>query len=132
MCPTVSLLTPSNSETASKPILGALPGGASSAAFWINEKGWITGNSENGETDPLIPGLPEVRAVLWKHGKIQDLGTLGGSSSFSQAVNNRGQVTGLALNRIPDPFSLLLTVPILPPVPDLPVECNRDTRLPLG
>ena len=85
--------------------LGALPGGASSAAFWINAKGWITGNSENGETDPLIPGLPEVRAVLWKRGKIQDLGTLGGSSSFSQAVNNRGQVTGLAQNGIPDPFS---------------------------
>ena len=85
--------------------LGTLPGGASSAAFWINAKGWITGNSENGKTDPLIPGLPEVRAVLWKHGKIQDLGTLGGSSSFSQAVNNRGQVTGLALNGIPDPFS---------------------------
>jgi probable HAF family extracellular repeat protein len=85
--------------------LGALPGGGSSAAFWINQKGWITGNSENGEMDPLIPGLPEVRAVLWKHGKIQDLGTLGGSSSFSQAVNNRGQVTGLALNGIADPFS---------------------------
>lgn len=85
--------------------LGTLPGGASSAAFWINEKRRITGNSENGETDPLIPGLPEVRAVLWKDGKIQDLGTLGGSSSFSQAINNRGQVTGLALSGIPDPFS---------------------------
>lgn len=85
--------------------LGTLPGGASSAAFWINSSGWITGNSENGETDPLIPGLPEVRAVLWKGGKIQDLGTLGGSSSFSQAINNRGQITGLALNGIPDPFS---------------------------
>ena len=85
--------------------LGMLPGGASSAAFWINAKGWITGNSENGETDPLIAGLPEVRAVLWKGGKIQDLGTLGGSSSFSQALNDRGQITGLALNGIPDPFS---------------------------
>jgi probable HAF family extracellular repeat protein len=85
--------------------LGVLPGGASSAAFWINEKGLITGNSENGETDPLIPGLPEVRAVLWNRGKIQDLGTLGGSSSFSQAINNRGQITGLALNGIPDSFS---------------------------
>ena len=85
--------------------LGTLPGGASSAAFWINAKGWITGNSENGETDPLIPGLPEVRAVLWKHGKINDLGTLGGSQSFAQAINDRGQITGLALNGIPDPFS---------------------------
>jgi probable HAF family extracellular repeat protein len=85
--------------------LGTLPGGASSAAFWINARGWITGNSQNGETDPLIPGLPEVRAVLWKHRKISDLGTLGGSESFSQAINDRGQITGLALNNVPDPFS---------------------------
>ena len=85
--------------------LGVLPGGASSAAFWITPNGLIAGNSQIGETDPLIPGLPELRAVIWKDGHIRDLGTLGGSSSFSQAVNNRGQVTGLALNGIPDPFS---------------------------
>src|SRR5579864_1890709 len=85
--------------------LGALPGGGSSAAFWINAKGWIAGNSENGETDPLITGLPEVRAVLWKDGQIHDLGTLGGSSSFSQAINNRGQITGLSLNNVPAQFS---------------------------
>jgi uncharacterized membrane protein len=85
--------------------LGALPGGASSAAFWINSSGLIAGNSQIGETDPLIPGLPELRAVIWKNGQIRDLGTLGGSSSFSQAVNDRGQVTGLALNGIPDPYS---------------------------
>jgi probable HAF family extracellular repeat protein len=85
--------------------LGVLPGGASSAAFWINSNGLIAGNSQNGETDPVIPGLPEIRAVIWKNGQIRDLGTLGGSASFSQAVNNRGQVTGLALNGIADPFS---------------------------
>src|SRR5208283_3947921 len=76
-----------------------------SAAFWINDHGWITGNSENGETDPLIPGLPQLRAVLWKNGKIRDLGTLGGSQSFALAINDRGQITGLALNDAPDPFS---------------------------
>jgi probable HAF family extracellular repeat protein len=85
--------------------LGTLPGGASSAAFWINSHGWITGNSQIGETDPLIPGLPELRAVVWKGGQIRDLGTLGGSSSFSQAINDQGQVTGLALNDVPDLFS---------------------------
>lgn len=85
--------------------LGALPGGASSAGFWINQSDWITGNSENGETDPLIPDLPEIRAVLWKDGNIHDLGTLGGSTSFSQAINDRGQITGLTLNDVPDPFS---------------------------
>jgi uncharacterized membrane protein len=85
--------------------LGTLPGGASSAAFWINSNGLIAGNSQNGQFDPVIPGLPELRAVIWKNGKIQDLGTLGGSSSFSQSVNDRGQVTGLALNGISDSFS---------------------------
>ena len=92
-------------QNGGKTDLGALPGGASSAAFWINSNGLIAGNSQNGEFDPVIPGLPELRAVIWKNGKIRDLGTLGGSSSFSQAVNDRGQVTGLALNDMPDPFS---------------------------
>jgi probable HAF family extracellular repeat protein len=85
--------------------LGTLPGGASSAAFWINSKGWIAGNSENGETDPLIPGLPEIRAVLWENGTIRDLGTLGGNTSFAQAINDLGQIMGLALNATPDPYS---------------------------
>jgi probable HAF family extracellular repeat protein len=85
--------------------LGVLPGGASSAAFSINSRGLIVGNSQNGEIDPFVPGLPELRAVLWEQGKITDLGTLGGNESFAEAVNNRGQITGLALNAVPDPFS---------------------------
>lgn len=85
--------------------LGALADGGSSAAFWINSAGWITGNSENGQTDPANLDLPELRAVLWKDGQIRDLGTLGGSTSFSQAINDHGQITGIALNDVPDPFS---------------------------
>jgi len=92
-------------QNGEKTDLGTLSGGASSAAFWINSNGLIAGNSQNGQFDPVIAGLPELRAVTWKNGKIQDLGTLGGSSSFSQSVNDRGQVTGLALNGISDPFS---------------------------
>ena len=84
--------------------LGALPGVNSSIPFWINDRGWTTGMSENGVTDPLT-GFPETDAVLWRNGQIINLGTLGGNVSAANAVNNRGQVVGGALNTIPDPFS---------------------------
>ncbi len=88
--------------------LGTLVAGWSSNAFWISGNGLIAGNSQNGEIDPLIPGFPEFRAVLWQKGGITDLGTLeGGYESLAGAVNNRGQVAGAALNTIPDPFCLL-------------------------
>jgi probable HAF family extracellular repeat protein len=102
--------------------LGVLPGGASSAAFWINSSGVIAGNSQNGQTDPLVTGLPELRAVIWKHGQIEDLGTLGGSSSFTQAINNRGQVTGVALNGVADPFSFYYQFLICLPSLSLPPQ----------
>jgi len=75
--------------------LGALPSGASSAANWISSNGLIAGLSQNGEIDPLIPGLPEVRATLWAHGRIIDLGALpeGGFESIANAGNSKGQVT---------------------------------------
>jgi probable HAF family extracellular repeat protein len=84
--------------------LGALPGVNNSFAFWINSRGWVAGLSENGVLDPLT-GFPETAAVLWKDGNIISLGTLGGNASAPNAVNNRGQVVGGALNTIPDPFS---------------------------
>src|SRR5580704_3095565 len=88
--------------------LGALPGVNSSLATWINSRGWATGLSQNGVTDPLT-GLPETDAVLWKDGEVINLGTLGGNTSGANAVNNRGQVVGGALNAIPDSFSATFT-----------------------
>jgi probable HAF family extracellular repeat protein len=87
--------------------LGALPPAEDncSGEFSINAKGEIAGASENGEIDPLT-GIKESRAVVWKDGKITNLGTFGGNQSFGGAINNRGQVTGVALNAIPDPYSL--------------------------
>jgi len=87
--------------------LGALPGGASSQAEWINAKGLIAGISQNGQTDPLIPGFPEYRAVIWQNGNITDLGTLdGGYESLAFGLNDSGAVVGPALNTVPDAFCL--------------------------
>ena len=87
--------------------LGALPGfnGLNNAAAnWVNDSGLTVGTSENG-IDPLTGGLA-VEAVLWgKDGSLTDLGTFGGNDGFGNAVNNRGQVAGVALNAIPDPYT---------------------------
>ena len=94
-------------KNGAKQDLGVLPGGASSDATWITDNGLIAGDSQNGETDPLIPGFPQIRAVLWKHGEMINLGTLdGGYESIASSVNSQGQVVGLALNGIPDPDSM--------------------------
>ena len=84
--------------------LGVLPGGASSAALWINSKGLTVGMSQNGVIDP-VTGYPELRGVIWQNGQITDLGTLGGNASFASAANNHGQVVGSAQNTVLDQFS---------------------------
>jgi probable HAF family extracellular repeat protein len=71
----------------------------------INDRGDSAGNSETDHIDPAI-GVTALRAVIWKNGHIQDLGTLGGDESVAFVINNKGQAAGLALNSIPDPFSI--------------------------
>ena len=85
--------------------LGALPGGGSSWSEGINEAGQMVGRSQNGLIDPLT-GMPEAFAILWQHGQMLNLGTLGGNQSAAFTINNKGQVNGIAANSVPDPFSL--------------------------
>ncbi len=91
--------------------LGVLQNASNSGQpTWINDRGVVVGVSENGLIDPLA-NFPEIDGVVWKNGRIIDLGTLGGNTSAAGAVNSRGQVTGLASNTIPDSFNQSLGPP---------------------
>ena len=87
--------------------LGALPENNNSAAGSINSRGWATGQSQSSTIDPVL-GFPEYRAVLWKHGQLIDVGTLGlGAESLGIWVNDAGQVVGIStINTEPGPIGL--------------------------
>jgi probable HAF family extracellular repeat protein len=85
--------------------LGALPGPANCAvANATNSQGEVVGGSESGEIDPLT-GVNQSRAVRWKNGRIQVLGSLGGNQGNAAAINSRGQIVGTATNDTPDPIA---------------------------
>jgi probable HAF family extracellular repeat protein len=67
------------------------------------------GAAENGVIDtsgfPGFDGLSQIRAFGWNGGDIFDLGTLGGTGAFPNAMNNRGQVVGASpTSPIPGPL----------------------------
>lgn len=88
--------------------LGSLPGTNNSFSLWISENGTVAGASENGQIDPSVPELPEFSAVIWRDGKITNLGTLpqGGYQSAAVSVNSRGEAVGIATDLVPDANSL--------------------------
>ncbi len=76
-----------------KQSLGDLgPSGSGSTAIAINDNGEVAGVSSGLASNS--GGV--VRAVIWQHGVIRDIGTLGGLHSTANAINNRREVVGWA------------------------------------
>jgi probable HAF family extracellular repeat protein len=90
--------------------LNALPGFNSSFAAAVSNNGHVVGLSEHG-IDPVTGGRA-LEAVSWgEDGSIIDLGSFGGNEGAAYAVNNRGEVVGVALNTIPDPYAGFFGIP---------------------
>lgn len=73
--------------------IGTFEGGTGSWPVDINARGLVTGYAD-------LPG-GAYRAFIYdsKAGSgLQDLGTLGGASSYARAINDAGQVAGYAIN----------------------------------
>jgi probable HAF family extracellular repeat protein len=86
--------------------LGTL-GGPDSWAYVQNARGQITGWSYTGVISNATTGVPTQDPFLWQDGHMKDLGTLGGTLSFVNWMNNRGEVVGqsnLAGDQTFDPF----------------------------
>lgn len=58
--------------------------------------GVIVGTSYTSFTPSETTGIPTQDPFLWHNGKMWDLGNLGGTVSFGQCANNRGEVIGVS------------------------------------
>jgi probable HAF family extracellular repeat protein len=89
--------------------LGTLGGPDSFLAGLCDEQQaeMVVGTSFTSFTPNPATGFPTADPFLWRNGAMIDLGSLGGTLSFAQCGNNRGQVTGtssLAGDQVFHPF----------------------------
>ena len=57
-------------------------------------KGYIVGQSYTDFTPNDSTGIPTLRPFLWQHGRMIDLGSLGGTIGSARCANNRGEIIG--------------------------------------
>jgi probable HAF family extracellular repeat protein len=78
--------------------LGSLGGTGCCFVITINDRGWVDGTSN-------LAGDHNFHPFLWRDGKMQDLGTLGGPYASVGGMNDVGDVTvGGADTTTPDPL----------------------------
>jgi probable HAF family extracellular repeat protein len=75
------------------------PEGHQSHAVWINDWGQVSGWMENATADPCFASSTvgvqnQSQAVVWQFGRMIPLGTLGGTDSYGEFINDLGQVSG--------------------------------------
>ena len=84
--------------------LGTL-GGPDALALYVNQRGLVAGISYTNAIPNPTTGIPTLHPFVWDHGKMTDLGTLGGSfaggfapdgAEGSLIINESGQVIGLS------------------------------------
>jgi probable HAF family extracellular repeat protein len=78
--------------------IGTLGGPDSTPGPGCNNQrpGVIVGSSYTSFTPNETTGIPTQDPFLWENGKMRDLGNLGGTVSFGQCANNRGDVIGIS------------------------------------
>ena len=87
-------------------------GGPNSAAFGVNELGQIVGAAETSTTNNEdfcgfnawgFPSLTVCLPFVWQFGHMSPLPTLGGANGQALAINDRGEVAGMAETTYADP-----------------------------